>query len=75
VIPLALNWHAEEAVSVFSFVICDESMYVERVQCSVNDIIPGNFFSNLWLSIHESDRAQKCHRSLIHIRVGENTAN
>jgi uncharacterized protein YktA (UPF0223 family) len=39
VIPLALNWYTEEAVSVFPFVRCDESMYVKRV----NDIIPGKF--------------------------------
>jgi len=43
VIPLALNCYTEEAVSVFPFVRCQESMYVKRVQCSVNNIIPGKF--------------------------------
>lgn len=42
-IPLALNWYTEEGVSVFPFVRCDESMYVKRVQCSVNDFVPGKF--------------------------------
>jgi uncharacterized protein YktA (UPF0223 family) len=29
-IPLALNWYTEEAVSVFPFVRCDESMDVKK---------------------------------------------